>query len=105
MAGQDQQSADDLVIDELIGLSSSEQAETIADHYASISNLYKPIQTENFPNLKHHKCPTPKVTKLKVAKVIRNMNKKAAAVPGDLPMKLISIFSDQLGKPLAHLED
>ena len=69
MAGQDQRSSGDLVIDELIGLSGSEQAEKIADHYASISNLYKPIQTENFLNfMTPQEFQPPKVTQSKVAK-------------------------------------
>ena len=31
------------------------------------------------------------------------MNKKAAAVPGDIPMKIVSHFSEDLSRPLAHL--
>ena len=31
------------------------------------------------------------------------MNKKAAAVPGDLPMRVIAEFSDEFSRPLAHL--
>ena len=31
------------------------------------------------------------------------MNKKAAASPGDIPMKLISEFSYEFSKPLSHL--
>ena len=40
---------------------------------------------------------------LKVAKIIKGMNKKAAAVPGDLPMRVISEFSEEFSKPLSHL--
>ena len=36
-------------------------------------------------------------------KVIKTMNKRAAAVPGDLPMKIISEFSSELSRPLAHV--
>ena len=31
------------------------------------------------------------------------MNKKAAGVPGDIPMKLISEFSYEFSRPLSHL--
>ena len=31
------------------------------------------------------------------------MNKKAAPVPGDIPMKIISMFSNDLSRPLSHL--
>ena len=49
----------DNCVEELEGLADQEQAELIAGHYASISNLYQPIRTEDFP--KHvagtHKPP------------------------------------------------
>ena len=57
MAGQDQHSSADITIDELTGMSGIEQAEVIADHYASISSLYKPIQKEKFQDYKT-KAPT-----------------------------------------------
>ena len=31
------------------------------------------------------------------------MNKNSATVPGDLPMRIISLFSDDLALPLSHL--
>ena len=103
MAGQDQHNSD-FSIDELSGMTEVEQAETIANHYASISSIYKPIQTEKFQNyLENNKCSPLKVTPSKIEKIIKSMNKKAAAVPGDLPMKIISHFSELLSKPLAHL--
>ena len=36
-------------------------------------------------------------------KVIKKMNRNSATVPGDLPMKLISLFYDDLALPLSHL--
>ena len=34
---------------------------------------------------------------------IKKMNKKAATVPGDLPMRLIAEFSVEIAFPLAHI--
>ena len=103
MAGRDQNNLE-VSIDELTGLSELDQAEAIANHYASISSMYKPIQTEKFRDfLENKKCTPLKVTPSKIKKIIKSMNKKAAAVPGDLPMKIISHFSDLLCRPLAHL--
>ena len=48
-------------------------------------------------------CKPPKISVSKVVKVIKSMNKKAAAVPGDLPIKIISEFCDELSRPLTHL--
>ena len=102
MAGQDQNKSSDISVEELVGLSEPEQADKIADHYASISNLYEPLKTEDFPGYMNPlKCSPPQVSPSKVAKIIRGMNKKAEAVPGDLPIKAISPFSEEFSIPLA----
>ena len=40
MSGQ----TDSMSVDELIGLSDQDQTEKIADHYASVSQLYEPVK-------------------------------------------------------------
>ena len=94
----------DFTVDELIGFSDQDQAEKIADHYASISQLYEPVTDSDYPE---YAIPSnfspPKVTCSKVEKTIKSMNKKSAGVPGDIPMKLIAEFASELAKPLAHL--
>ena len=40
---------------------------------------------------------------MKVHEIILSMNKKAATIAGDIPMKLIAEFSVELATPLAHL--
>ena len=93
----------DASIDELRGLSDQEQVEKIADHYASISSEYEQIRAEDFPDFLTMKLKPPKISASKVVKVIKSMNKSAAAVPGDLPMRIITQFSDILSRPLAHI--
>ena len=39
MTGQDQHASNDVTVEALIGLLVEDQAEKIADHYASVSNL------------------------------------------------------------------
>ena len=39
----------------------------------------------------------------KIMKIIKTMNHKAATLDGDLPVKLIKEFSEELALPLAHL--
>ena len=103
MHGQDTEITN-IAVDELIGLSDNEQAEKIADHYVSISNLYKPLETQDFPEYSNPlDFSPPKIKIAKVAKIIRGMNKKAAAVPGDIPMKVIAECDEELSKPLTHL--
>ena len=90
----------------LIGLDDQEQAERIADHYSSISNQYDPVRTEDFPDYINpigQRAPVPKIEPLKVYQTIMKMNKNAATVPNDLPIKLITEFSVEIAFPLAHI--
>ena len=91
-------------VEELIGLTDDQQAEIIADHYASISNLYKPVKNEDFCEyLNNNQKKPPNVGPYKVFKAIKKMNKNCATVQGDLQMKVISTYADELTLPLTHI--
>ena len=92
-------------IEELSGKDDVDQREIIANHYAKISQEYEPVKNEDFKDFleKHGSANPPNVGPFKVFKTIKKMNKKAATVPGDLPIKLIQIFADELTLPLCHI--
>ena len=48
MSGQHEEESE-FTVDELLGLSDQDQAEKIADHYASVSQLYQPVTNQDFP--------------------------------------------------------
>ena len=103
MSGQEENRSE-YTVDELLGLSDQDQAEKIADHYAGISQLYKPVTDSDFPEYSvPPKVPPPKISPAKIEKIIKTMNKKSAGVPGDIPMKLLSEFSFELSRPIAHI--
>ena len=101
MTGQVNLKQQNILLEELIGL--SEQSERIAEHYAAISNEYKAINPDDFKECFDNKDSPPIIEPIKVYEVIEGMNKKAATVPGDIPMKLIAEFSVELAEPLAHV--
>ena len=104
MAGQNVDNKGNIMVDELIGLSDQDQAEVIADHYSAISNLYDPLDYNDFSDYLSNNCTAPpKVQPRKVHSIIKTMNMKAATVKGDIPIKLISEFSVELAFPLAHI--
>ena len=104
MAGIDLHSQGNMIIDELIGLTDSEQSEVIANHYSKISNEFDPVDENEFIDyLKENRIKAPHVEPRKIDKVIKTMNKKAATIKGDIPMKLISEFSVELAFPLSYL--
>ena len=101
---------ENILVDELIGLSSKQQAERIAEHYSDISNNYDQIQEQDFPEYlnplqyrgRSDYIP-PSIEPLKVYQTIRKMNKKAATVENDIPIKLLDEFSVELAFPLSHI--
>ena len=105
MSGQEVYQADLDTVEELSGLDDDQQVEAIADHYAAISNLYEPVKEEDFKDYleKNRSQKPPNITPYKVLKTIKKMNKNSSTVPGDLPMRIISLFSDDLALPLSHL--
>ena len=104
MTGQENTNKGKIIVDELTGLSDEEQAELIADHYSQISNLYDPVQDDDFSDyLKDNCSPPPKIEPRKVHSTIQTMNMKAATANGDVPIKLISEFSVEFAFPLAHI--
>ena len=108
MSGQGNVKQQNIQVDELIGLSNMEQAERIADHYSAISNQYEQIKSEDFKeyfNPIRGGKPVPTIEPRKVHQIIHKMNKNAATVQGDIPIKLISEFSVELAFPLAHILD
>ena len=102
MSGQEVDRLGSIAIEALEDLDNREQAEVIADHYSQIANEYDPIDKDDFPNFKGPFLP-PVIQPWKVHEVILSLNKKAATVPGDIPIKLLKNFSVELATPLAHI--
>ena len=105
MSGQDINSQECTSIAELSGLDINQENELIADHYAGVSSQYEPVQNEHFGEYlkQHSNQKPPNIGPYRVFRTIKKMNKNAATVPGDLPMKVIATFADELTLPLCHL--
>ena len=103
MSGQETGKAPNILVEELAGYSDQEQADKIAQHYAIISNQYDAIKTDDFPGYKNKNFCPPTIEPMKVHQTIKQMNKKAVTVPGDIPIKLLDEFSVELATPLAHI--
>ena len=103
MSGQSKNN-DDVNVSELDGIYDKLQAEIIADHYAEISNQYEPIKNEDFEEyIDLSKYAPITVEPEKIMKIIKKMNHKAATLDGDLPIRIIKEFSEELSLPIAHL--
>ena len=102
MSGMNQQKIEKIMVDELVGLDDKQQAERIAEHYSSISNQYDQVKSEDFSQYKNADR-LPYIEPFKVYQTINSMNKKAATIPGDLPIKLFVEFAVEISFPLADV--
>ena len=108
MSGKSESSKLINLVEELTGLTDQQQADCIAEHYSLISNQYEQVKSTEFPNfnpISHGGVwpPPPCVEPLKVYKEIQKMNKKAATVPHDIPIKIIQEFGVEIAFPLSHI--
>ena len=94
-------------IEELSELEPSQQADQMADYYASTRNQFQPVCEDEFSEVLNNEVrhnvadilTTPEI----VEELICSMNKKSACVKGDVPFKIINYFSSQLSKPLCNI--
>ena len=103
MSGQNKDH-DEINVTELDGIYEELQAEIIADHYAQISNEYEPIKSEDFEEYMH----VPKISPVtvepeKIVEIIKRMNHKASTLDGDLPVRIIKEFDEELSLPICHM--
>ena len=104
MSESETQRQTNICVDEISQYSNSKLAELIADHYAHISNQYKPLKNDDIPGeLYNPSSLTPYVAPIEVHKAIKSMNRKSATLSDDIPMKLIYFLGYEISFPLAHL--
>ena len=91
-------------VQELLNLSSSAQAEVIANKFEEIAIQYDPLRTEDIllPDLQDSEmCPL--FEPYQIHERIRKMKKKKSTIMGDIPWKIIHEFSVELAEPLCHI--
>ena len=97
----------EVFVEELASINTKQQSEQIVDFYATTRNHFQPIQNSDFSEyIENHKTADLSnilVSQTKIQYVIRKMNKKSSCIPGDLPIKLISEFSEELSSPLSNV--
>ena len=88
-------------------LSDQQSAECIADHFASISNEYKPLDLTLLPDRVKirlsSKSTPPTISEYECYEKLVKANKPQSGVPGDLPAKVVKEHSVELAGPLHSL--
>ena len=92
-------------------LTNKESAQKIAQHFASISQEYSPIDIDKLPEHVRKRLDEngdefgnkPFLEEFEIYKKICSTKKTKSGVPGDMPEKLVSEFAPELAKPLAKV--
>ena len=93
-------------VEEFEDVEIKEQAERLLKYYSSTRNEYSPVNREHFSNFLNTENLDPSnifIDPSKIPEVIRKMNINSATVPGDIPLKLLNIFSTEISLPLTHI--
>ena len=90
-------------IDEISHLSDQAQADIITEKFSSIQNEYKPLQTEDIsiPNFSENEIPQFKPAQVWL--LLAQLDTNKATVPGDFPAKLSKLFAAYLAEPLTDI--
>ena len=89
-------------------LSDEVSADKIADHFASISQQYPPLNRSNLPTYVQDKMADtttvlPVIDEVEVWEKISHAKKPKGGVPGDMPKKLLSEFAPELATPMTKI--
>ena len=99
----DQQKAEQLNIDDINHLTDQQQAEIIADKFASVQNEYEALQTEDIDIPPFSKSDIPKFHPSQVWFILSRLDTSKATVPGDFPPQLMKHFAAYLADPLTDI--
>ena len=98
----DKMSQGDIQVESLSGLNNKQSAQKIAEHFASISNEYLPINTEQLPSYLPAQ-PPPQVSEFDVYTRLQKLKKTKSTLPIDIPEKLRRECSPFLAAPLSNI--
>ena len=98
----DQMSQGEIQVEALDGLTNEESAQVIAEHFASISNQYLPVDEAQLP------CylpalPPPQVDEYDVYLKLKGQKNTKSTLPIDIPDKLKKEFAPELSLPLTDI--
>ena len=104
MSSIDQTKDDFVEVEELVDLPDQAQAEVIADSFAKISNLYKPLDLETIQVCQSDDSkPLPLFEPYQIYQKIKKMKKKSSTIFNDIPWKIILEFAVEISEPLSNI--
>ena len=99
----EQQKQQKINVDEISHLSDAEQAEIIAEKFASIQNEYSPLKSDDVEIPPFSKEEVPQFQPSQVWLILSKLQTNKSTVPGDFPVKLIKLFAAYIAEPLTDI--
>ena len=103
ISSYDQLKNDQPMVDEISHLSDEQQAELIAQQFASIQNEYDEIQKDDIQIPHYDEKDVPQFQPSQVWFALSRMDTNKSTVPGDISAKLIKHFAAYLAEPLTEI--
>ena len=103
ISSYDQLKNDQPMVDEIRHLSDEQQAELIAQQFASIQNEYDEIQKDDIQIPHYDEKDVPQFQPSQVWFALSRMDTNKSTVPGDISAKLIKHFAAYLAEPLTEI--
>ena len=103
LTSYDQQFSENLIVESIKDLPSSEQAEQIADKFAQVSQEYDKLKTEDVKIPDFSAKDVPQFTEDEVRIILSQLDTNKSNVNGDFPAKLLKTFDSLLAKPIQNL--
>ena len=103
ITSHDQQKNEQPNVDQINHLSDQQQAEKIAEKFASIQNEYDALKTEDISVPPFNESEIPQFHPAQIWFALSRLDINKATVPGDFPAKLIKYFAAYLTDPFTDI--
>ena len=103
LTGFDQDKFEKVNVEEIRNLPSNQQAELIADKFASVSQEYEALKREDIVIPPFNESDIPIISTDQVVEALKNMDVSKSSVKGDIPSKVLKHFADQIAVPMTEV--
>ena len=103
LTGFDQDKFEKVNVEEIRNLPSNQQAELIADKFASVSQEYEALKREDIVIPPFNESDIPIISTDQVVEALKNMDVSKSSVRGDIPSKVLKHFADKIAVPMTEV--
>ena len=89
--------------EEIDSLTDQEQADELVEHFSNVRNQYDELLSCDIQMPIFDEAWIPQISHLEVKKELENIKTNKSVPPGDIPPKVLKIFSEKLSKPITDI--